>query len=66
MVKIDDEDTNMVSGRDYDWDLEMSCVKPVTECVPVDSSHPLYILHTSGTTGTPKVCACACTAKGWQ
>ena len=22
--------------------------------IPVDSNHPLYILYTSGTTGTPK------------
>lgn len=25
-----------------------------TPCVPVNSTHPLYILHTSGTTGKPK------------
>jgi propionyl-CoA synthetase len=25
-----------------------------SECVPVKSTHPLYILYTSGTTGAPK------------
>lgn len=25
------------------------------DCVPVPSNHPLYVLYTSGTTGTPKV-----------
>jgi propionyl-CoA synthetase len=26
----------------------------VTEAIPVASTHPLYILYTSGTTGSPK------------
>src|SRR3970282_2961638 len=25
-----------------------------TPCVPVNATHPLYVLHTSGTTGKPK------------
>uniref|UniRef100_A0A8D0C2H7 Acyl-CoA synthetase short-chain family member 3, mitochondrial n=1 Tax=Salvator merianae TaxID=96440 RepID=A0A8D0C2H7_SALMN len=40
-------------GRDLDWQEEMLKAKPC-DCVPVLSDHPLYILYTSGTTGTPK------------
>mmetsp|Transcript_10200 Transcript_10200/g.22628 ORF Transcript_10200/g.22628 Transcript_10200/m.22628 type:complete len:657 (-) Transcript_10200:39-2009(-) len=39
---------------DICWN-EAYCKSPsVQECVPVSSSDPLYILYTSGTTGTPK------------
>jgi len=43
---------SLVPGRDLDWATVMATAKPATY-VPVESSHPLYILYTSGTTGTP-------------
>ncbi len=40
------------AGRDHDFRaVEAS---PAVEAVPVAADHPLYILHTSGTTGRPK------------
>ncbi|KAK3544884.1 hypothetical protein QTP86_027581 [Hemibagrus guttatus] len=36
-----------------DWDEEMSSARP-HDCVSVPARHPLYVLYTSGTTGTPK------------
>lgn len=39
-----------------DWEEEMAAARP-HDCVAVPSNHPLYILYTSGTTGTPKVTA---------
>ncbi|OJJ17442.1 propionyl-CoA synthetase [marine bacterium AO1-C] len=40
-------------GQDLDWITVMQAAEPA-ECVPVDATHPLYILYTSGTTGKPK------------
>lgn len=36
-----------------DWDEELATAQP-HDCVPLPSNHPLYVLYTSGTTGTPK------------
>uniref|UniRef100_A0A667ZY66 Acyl-CoA synthetase short-chain family member 3, mitochondrial n=1 Tax=Myripristis murdjan TaxID=586833 RepID=A0A667ZY66_9TELE len=36
-----------------DWEEEMATARP-HDCVPLPSNHPLYVLYTSGTTGTPK------------
>jgi propionyl-CoA synthetase len=43
----------MVAGRDLDWHAAQVGVAPA-DCLPVEGSHPAYILYTSGTTGQPK------------
>jgi propionyl-CoA synthetase len=42
-----------LKGWDVDWDRAMRGSRPFSP-IPVPSTHPLYILHTSGTTGAPK------------
>ncbi len=46
-------EAELVAGRDRDWHEAQQGVAPA-ECVPVAATDPLYILYTSGTTGTPK------------
>lgn len=46
-----DLSTNRDMNLNYDKELESA---KKHDCVPVESNHPLYLLYTSGTTGTPK------------
>lgn len=45
----------LVAGRDGDWATAVGEAEAVEDAVPVDSSDPVYLIHTSGTTGVPKV-----------
>ncbi len=44
---------NMTADRDLDWQELVASAEPV-DCVPLESTDPLYVLYTSGTTGKPK------------
>ena len=49
------ESMKTTPGRDIDWaSFRLSNMMKTVACVWVESSHPSYILYTSGTTGKPK------------
>lgn len=50
----EEKQASLISGRDRDWNDMMNSARDAKDCEPVDSNHPLYLLYTSGTTGTPK------------
>nr|XP_054761701.1 acyl-CoA synthetase short-chain family member 3, mitochondrial-like [Lytechinus pictus] len=47
------EPATFIPGRDFSWTELTSRVKG-HDCVPVKATDAIFILHTSGTTGTPK------------
>jgi len=56
VVKRTGQDVAMETGRDYWWDelMALPIASPVCDTEVMDAEDPLFILYTSGTTGTPK------------
>jgi propionyl-CoA synthetase len=53
VLQRDVQRAELVPGRDIDWDEAVAGAAPA-DCVPVEATHPLYVLYTSGTTALPK------------
>jgi len=54
VVKRTEEKIDILDGRDLLYDRIMAHADDYVEPEQVDSTHPLFILYTSGTTGKPK------------
>ena len=53
ILQREQERATLEANRDFDWHEAQEGATPA-DCVPVEGTHPSYILYTSGTTGQPK------------
>ncbi|WP_462418806.1 acetate--CoA ligase [Kytococcus sp. Marseille-QA3725] len=54
VVRRTGADVAWQDGRDLWWHEQLEAASPQHEAQPMPAEHPLFILYTSGTTGTPK------------